>query len=131
MADYRRHRASYALGVVFPDGHEEWIRTQFEESAARVERGDDATKPADAVHRIAASALLAWSSSEKSYFYFRGFSRKSSTFHVLEKSGSSLSVKLKDLPDLLTHYLTRKAPGADMALKQRLDRALAPFVGQG
>ena len=128
VEEFRRHRTSYGLGVVFPDSTERWLRVQFNDDSPTIEEGVETLPPTGTVHRIAASALCAWVSRQKSYFYFRGFSRRSSTFHTVERTPSGVSVQAKDLPDLLTHYLLRKAPGAEVALKQRLDFQLAPYL---
>jgi len=128
VAEYRQHQTSYAVGVVFPNGDERYLRIEFGEALPVIEEGDAAVRPADTVYRIAASALTAWVLREKSYFYFRGFSRKYSTFHVTARREGKLVVEPKSLPDLLTHYLIRKAPGAEMALKERLDFQLKPYL---
>jgi len=131
IEEYRQHGTTYAIGVVFPDGEERRLRIEFAGGAPRIETGAAAARPAETVHRIAASGLTAWATREKSYFYFRGFSRKFSTFHVVASRDGKIVVEPKALPDLLTHYLTRKAPGAEMALKQRLDFQLRPYLARG
>lgn len=128
VADHRRLLASYAIGVVFPDGDERWFRVQFDEAAPRFERAVASPAPASAVHRIAASVLRAWAVREKSYFYFRAYSRKFTTLYALSKADNKASVEPKELADLLGYYLQRKAKGADMALKQRLDLQLQPYL---
>lgn len=130
VADHRRLLASYAVGVVFPDGHERWFRVQFDEQAPRFERAVARCAPASAVHRIAASVLRAWAVREKSYVYFRAYSRKFTTLYALSKVNEKASVEPKELSDLLGYYLQWKAKGADMALKQRLDLQLRPYLGR-
>jgi hypothetical protein len=127
VADHRRLSASYAVGVVFPGGEERWFRVQFDEQAPRFERAVTSCSPSNAVHRIAASVLHAWARREKSYFYFRAYSRKFSTLYALSKEGDAPKVEPKQLDDLLGYYLQWKAKGAEMALKQRLDLQLKPY----
>ena len=124
---HRRLSARYAVGVVFHGGDERWFRVQFEEAEPRFDRSS-VSPPADAVHRIAASVLRAWAVREKSYFYFRAYSRKFTTLYALSKVGDKVTVEPKELTDLLGYYLQWKAKGADMALKQRLDLQLEPYV---
>jgi hypothetical protein len=113
---------------VCPDGSERWYAVRFGEQQARYEAASSSPPTAGAVHRIAASALLAWARREKSYFYFRAYSRKFSTLSALSKADGEVKVETKPLEDLLGYYLVRKAKGADMALKQRLDFQLQPCV---
>lgn len=127
VEEYRKLRATYAVGIMLPDGSERWYRVHLDEREPKVESASPAAAPADAVHRIAASALRAWAAREKSYFYFRAYSRKSSTLYALAKDADGVKVEPRPLEDLLGHYLQWKAKGADMALKQRLDLALAPY----
>lgn len=124
---HRELRAGYAVGAVFPDGSERWYRAQLDESAPRFEGPSEAVAPADSVHRIAASVLHAWSAREKSYFYFRAYSRKFTTLYAAARTGDKVAVEPRPLDDLLGYYLQRKAKGADMALKVRLDRELALY----
>lgn len=131
VAEHRKLRAVYAIGVVMPDGAERCYHLRFEETGLVFEPASDTPKPADAAHRIAASALRAWAAREKSYFYFRAYSRKFSALYGLSKdSGGAVKVEPKTVDDLLGYYLQWKAKGADMAMKQRLDKALAPYRGQ-
>lgn len=128
VEEYRRCRASYAVGVVFPDGPERWLRITLDESDPRFERCDALLTPADAGHRIVASALAAWATREKSYFYLRAFSRKwSALYELVEKEGRA-TLTTKDPQDLLAYYFERKAEGADVAVKQWLDFQLKPYV---
>ena len=127
VSEHRKLGASYAVGAVFPDGSERWYRAQLDESAPRFEGPSDAVAPADSVHRIAASVLHAWSAWEKSYFYFRAYSRKFTTLYAAAKTGDKVTVEPRPLDDLLGYYLQWKAKGADMALKVRLDRELALY----
>jgi L-ascorbate metabolism protein UlaG (beta-lactamase superfamily) len=127
VQQHRKLGASYAVGAVFPDGSERWYRAQLGESAPRFEGPSEAVAPADSVHRIAASVLHAWAAREKSYFYFRAYSRKFTTLYAATKTGDGVAVEPGAVEDLLGYYLQRKARGADMALKVRLDRELARY----
>jgi hypothetical protein len=126
-AEYRKLRAAYAIGVVLPDGSERWYWVRFGEHEPRCEAGSSSPRTAGAIHRIAASVLLAWARRTKSYFYFRAYSRKFSTLYALSNAAGGVKVEAKPLEDLLGYYLMRKAEGADMALKQRLDFQLLPY----
>jgi hypothetical protein len=130
VAEYRACRASYAVGVLYPDQRETWCRIQFDENEPRIEMGDAARAPADAVHRIAASALTAWLSRERTYFYLRAFSRKYACAYVLSNEGGKVSVAPKELPDLLGHFLSRMARGANLAMKTWLDLQLKPYIAE-
>jgi UDP-MurNAc hydroxylase len=130
VREHRSLRARYAIGAVFPDGSERWHGVELGEDAPRFEGPSPTAPTADAVHRIAASTLRAWAAREKSYFYFRAYSRKFSTLYAATKAGDKVTVEPRPLDDLLGYYLQRKAKGAEMALKQRLDLQLAPHVGK-
>ncbi len=124
--EYRRLLAVYAVGIVFPDGQEQWHHFRLAADAMQLDKSA-APAPAHSVHRIAASALAAWMARKKSYFYLRAFSRKFTTLYALSQAAGSVTVEPKEVADLLGHYLQWKAKGADMALKQRLDHALRPY----
>jgi L-ascorbate metabolism protein UlaG (beta-lactamase superfamily) len=123
--DYRQLRATYAVGVVFQDGAERWLHLTLGPGAVEITRSDGQCAPADAGHRIVASALTAWAAREKSYFYLRGFSRQWSLLYALSADGSRAAVEPRQPQDLLAYYLTRKAQGAELAVKQWLDHQLA------
>lgn len=129
LEEYRRCRASYAIGVVFPDRAERWLRIDLSEGAPRFERGERSVAPSDAGHRIVASALTAWNAREKSYFYLRAFSRKWATLCELAPLDGKAVVSRRSPQDLLAYFLERKAKGAELAVKQWLDFQLEPFVG--
>ncbi|MEO7736386.1 MAG: MBL fold metallo-hydrolase [Kofleriaceae bacterium] len=126
--DYRRLHATYAVGVVFPDGDEHWVHLAFGPGAPHVTRCERRCDPADAGHRIVASALTAWAAREKSYFYLRGFSRQWSMLYDLASPGATTTVEPNQPQDLLAYYLLRKARGAELAVKLWLDHQLAPYV---
>jgi L-ascorbate metabolism protein UlaG (beta-lactamase superfamily) len=125
--EYRGQEAAYAVGVVFGDGAERWLRVKFEAGAPRFARSEGRCAPADAGHRIVASALTAWAAREKSYFYLRAFSRQWSTLYAVSLEGGQPVVEPKQPQDLLAYYLLRKAAGAELAVKQWLDHQLAPY----
>jgi L-ascorbate metabolism protein UlaG (beta-lactamase superfamily) len=125
---YRRLRATYAVGVVFPDEQETWLRVTLDESEPRFERSTGTAAPSDAGHRIVASALTAWSAREKSYFYLRAFSRKWGVLYDLTEKDGLATITPNEPRDLLAYYLERKAKGAELALKQWLDFQLQPYV---
>src|SRR5439155_10176662 len=60
LASYREHAVRYAVGVVFSDGSTRWYGLAFSGDGVHALRGDPACASADAVHRIAASALVGW-----------------------------------------------------------------------
>ena len=127
VEEYRRCNATYALGVVFPEGAERWLRVALSRSDPRFERAEGSVAPADAGHRIVASALTAWNAREKSYFYLRAFSRKWAALYELTEKDGHASLQPKQPQDLLAYYLERKAEGAELAVKQWLDYQLAPY----
>lgn len=128
LEEYRKLGASYAVGVVFPDGPEQWLRIDFG-AEPRFERTEGCARPSDAGHRIVASALTAWCAHRKSYFYLRAFSRKWSMLYELNVADGKASLQPREPRDLFVHYLERKSPGAEIGLKDWLDHQLAPYVG--
>jgi hypothetical protein len=125
IADYRRLAVNYLVGIVFPDGHEEFLRLGFG-LLLEVEKLTSAV-PSSAVHRIAASALTAWRAREKTYFFLRAFSRKFTALYALERAenGRVTVTPPERVGDLFEYYLNRKAPGAELALKVRIDQEIA------
>ena len=128
VAAHRQNDASYGLGVVFPDGSERWLHIHFEQDAPRFVRTGEPLLDARVTHRIAASILTARARYEKSYCYFRGFSRLAETQFGTTGEGSSVR-EGNELPDLLGYYLTNKAPGARDGAIKRLDFQLRAFIG--
>jgi UDP-MurNAc hydroxylase len=127
VTELLRVNASYGLGVVFPDGREQWLRIQFERGEPEITRSERRLRAAMSTHRIAASALTAWARNEKPYFWYRGFSRLSQTLAGTSMQGSAVR-EGKEPPDLLTYYLNRKRPGSELAETKRVDRRMAPFL---
>jgi hypothetical protein len=126
--EYRKLRASYAVGVVYEGGPEHWIHLRFGADAVEVSHSEDACAPADAGHRIVASALTAWAAREKSYFYLRAFSRQWSMLYTLSGDGAKATLEPTHPQDLLVYFLLRKAKGAELAIKLWLDRQLAAYA---
>jgi UDP-MurNAc hydroxylase len=127
LDEYKKLRATYAVGVVFVDGTEHWIHLTFSPDAPEIARSEGRCAPADAGHRIVASALTAWAAREKSYFYLRAFSRQWSMLYTLSADASRASVEPTHPQDLLVYYLLRKARGAELAVKLWLDHQLARY----
>lgn len=128
IQEYVKPKTSYGLGVIFPDGKERWLRIFFDRDPPLVEMGEGRLRGAMNTHRIAASALTAWSLWKRSYFFYRGFSRRSQTLGGSIANGT-IVVDAREPPDLLGYWLFRIAPGADRQAIARLDHWLAPFVG--
>jgi UDP-MurNAc hydroxylase len=126
--EYRKLRASYAVGIVFGDGAEHWVHLTLSSGAPEITRCEGRCPPADAGHRIVASALTAWAAREKSYFYLRAFSRQWSMLYTLAADGSRAAVEPAHPQDLLAYYLLRKASGAELAIKLWLDHQLAQYL---
>jgi L-ascorbate metabolism protein UlaG (beta-lactamase superfamily) len=124
---YRTRRISYGLGVLFPDGSERFIRFELGGDAPTITRGDGMVHDAMTVQRIAASALVAWIRCERSYYWYRGFSRRSMVCPAALVNGK-IAVPPVEPPDLLTHWLDEVAPTSKDAWKKRLDARLAPYV---
>ncbi len=114
LRDYRASGASYAVGVVFPDGAEWLHRVDFTAAEPRLSRADATKDTATVVHRIAASAVVSWLARDKSYFYLRAFSRRSSALYALSGAGTSARVEPKVLPDLFERFLRRHVKGAEL-----------------
>ena len=127
FAAYRKLRATYAVDVVYPDRGERTHWVKFGETEATFDVGPS-RYVADAAQRVTASALTAWATREKTYFYLRAFTRKFSRLYALERgTDDKVSVSRQNVPDLFEHFMTRRANGADLALKQRFDQELRPF----
>lgn len=118
---YRRTGASYGLGVVFPDGHERWLHFHFDRDAPGIVAASGPLRGAIASHRVAASMLTARARYEKSYLYYRGFSRLTQTFLGTQIEGGNVIRESDEPDDLLGYYLSNKAPGAGRAAELRLD----------
>jgi UDP-MurNAc hydroxylase len=127
IEEYRRTGFSYGLGVVFPDGQERWRHFHFDRDEPRIATAAGPLRGAITTHRIAASMLTARARYEKSYLYYRGFSRVSQTFHGTDVSAGGVVREAKEPADLLGYYLATKAPGADRAPFRRMDFLLEKF----
>ena len=128
VAELRQHRATYGIGVVYPDGVERRYRFTFGDAPPRMETGDAAWAPADMVHRIAASALTAWLAREKTYFYLRAFSRKVSTLYALEPADGRVTLAPSKVSDLLGYWLDKKMQSGEMSMKRWLNLQLKPHL---
>lgn len=129
LEEYKRLRARYGVEILFPDGTSRRYRADLGQNEARLTAHDGkGAWEVDAAHRIAASALTAWTQREKSYFYFRLYSRPYSNLYTFAPSPDGCTIEPKTPQDLLDYFVTRKAEGADMALKTRLDKELARHV---
>jgi L-ascorbate metabolism protein UlaG (beta-lactamase superfamily) len=126
--EYRKLRATYAVGVVFDDGTEHWVHLTLASDPPEIARTEGPGAPADAGHRIVASALTAWAAREKSYFYLRAFSRQWSMLYTLSGDGARATIEPAQPQDLLVYYLLRKASGAELAIKLWLDHQLAQVL---
>ena len=113
---------------MYGDGREHWVHLALGAGPLRVTDSDGSCAQADAGHRIVASALTAWAAREKSYFYLRAFSRQWSTLYELSAANGTAAVEPRQPQDLLAYYLLRKAKGAELAVKQWLDRQLARYA---
>jgi hypothetical protein len=83
----------------------------------------------DHIERTLRATLTAWATRAKTYSFLRAFMRKSSTLYVLDRAGDgTVALARSKVPDLLEHYLTRRAKGAELALKEHFDRELSPFT---
>lgn len=120
---FRELAVSYAIEVVFPDGPQRH-RIQFASDDFRIESGPAAAAPAQMEHRITASALTGWARRERSYFYFRAFSRTFSTLHELKVVDGAVTVTPRELPDLLSAFMSYKIEGAEVAMKLLIDHMI-------
>ena len=127
MVPFRELAVSYAIEVVFPDGSQRY-RIQFASDGFRIESGPAAAAVAQMEHRITASALTGWARRERSYFYFRAFSRTFSTLHELKVVDGTVTVTPRDIPDLLTAFMTYKFEGAESAMKHLVDHMIRSRV---
>ena len=127
VVPFRELAASYAIEVVFPDGPQRY-RIQFAKDDFRIESGSAAAAAAQMEHKITASALTGWVRRERSYFYFRAFSRTFSTLHELKVVDGMVTATPRLVPDLLTEFITWKIEGAGSSMKQLLDHMIRPHV---
>lgn len=125
---YRRHLASYAIAVVFPDGATKWYRFEFDPETVRLLSGPEAEGTADMVHQIAASALAGWIEHTKSYFYVRAYSRRYGTPYKLYLEEGGVRLERQPLPDLLMHYLLNVMEGSESAAKRQVDLELRSIL---
>lgn len=127
---YRQRRARYALAVVYPEGPADWFGFDFDEDMVRVTMASEAA-PADAVNRIAASALAGWIADEKSFFYVRAYSRRYDTLYAASAVSGRVRLERRTFPDLLMHYLLNVAAGSEVAAKRYIDRQIDAIVSSG
>jgi L-ascorbate metabolism protein UlaG (beta-lactamase superfamily) len=121
VARYRKAGFTYAVGVVFPDGHERWLHVELDRDAPHIRAATGPLAGATASHRVAASMLTARARYEKGYLYYRGFFRLTQTFLGTAVEGGNVIQESEEPEDLMGYYLTNKAPGADRAAELRLD----------
>jgi L-ascorbate metabolism protein UlaG (beta-lactamase superfamily) len=129
VAEHRRVRGSYGLGVVFPDGRERWLRIAFGQDGPTVESGDGPIRGALNTHRIAASVLTARARYERSYHFMGGLGRVT-VISPAQLVDGQVAVEPRQPPDLLLHWIRIKPPGWNHHWKQMLDFRLAPFVSK-
>ena len=121
---HRRFGGSYRLGVVFPDGHERWLRVQFDEVSPIIEQGDEARRGAMRTTRIAASVLTARARYERSYPYPGGLTRLTGVSPARLEDGA-VSMEHREPPELLMHWIQVKPPGWAVQGKKVLDWQIA------
>lgn len=115
--------------MIFPDGTERWLHALFDRPEPMVTRSDKPLRSAGVTHRIAASILAARLRYEKSYCYYRGFSRLTETQVGTTGEGNRVRVE-KELPDLLGYYLHNRAPHAAYGATRRLDFQLQTHLAR-
>lgn len=128
---YRRVEMTYAVGVLFPDGHERWLHLYFEPGAPRVIEAASALRGAVASHRVAASMLVARARYERSYLYYRGFSRLTQTLLGTDIDAAGVIHETDEPADLLVYWLGTHAAGAERGLERRLDFQIATLIREG
>lgn len=121
---YGALRASYRLGVVYPDGREDTWLVDFR-GRPTVSSPAEGAVEADATHRIAASALVEWLDRDRTFFSVRALSRRSAAGYQLAGDPPTVDLSPQPLPDLLLHVALTVAPDADVAAKRYVDRQLA------
>ncbi|MCH7478541.1 MAG: hypothetical protein IIA14_10635 [SAR324 cluster bacterium] len=121
---YREHRVCYAVVLIFPGGEERRQKLEFEEGSPHFADGSGAAPPADLVHRIAASALVGWMERRKSFFYVRGYSRRTGTVYRLARAGQQVALEPVPLPALLIHYVLNGSEGSEEAARRRVALAI-------
>lgn len=124
IALYRSGGYTYGLGVLHPDGRERWWNFTFDKDALRVEATSVRSRGAVASHRVSASMLTARARYERSYLYYRGFSRLTQTFVGTLLTAGNVIQESDEPADLLGYYLSNKAPGTERAAELRLDHQL-------
>jgi UDP-MurNAc hydroxylase len=126
---YRDSRAHYAIEVVFPGSESRWHGFKFTPESVDFRPGRELARSADMVHRIAASALVAWIERRKSFFYVRAYSRRFTTLYRLSVDNRHVRAEPVELPDLLMHYLLNVAPGSEVAAKRHVDLQIEAVTG--
>lgn len=130
LHDHMRVRGSYGLGVVFPDGHERWLRATFDRETPRVERGEGSIRGALNTQRIAASVLTARARCERTYPYPGGLTR-GTVISPARLIDGEVKVEPREPPDLLFHYLRTRPPGWPTQARRFLDFQLKPYLAKG
>lgn len=127
VAEHRRTRMIYGLGIVFPDGHERWWSCRFSPDAPSFERGDGRIRHLTSTHRLPASVVVARARYERRYDFAGGLCRLS-VLGAASLVDGKVVLEAREQPDLLFHVLRTRAPGAEANGRRHLDFRLAPFV---
>ncbi len=129
IAEQRRAGGSYGLGVVFPDGHERWLRVGFDGSTPVIAQGEGPIRGALRTTRIAASVLTARARYERGYPYPGGLTRIT-RINPARLVDGKVAIEPKEPPELLMHWIRVKPPGWGVHGKQVLDFQIAAALAQ-
>lgn len=123
----RQRQHVFALGVLFPDGSQRWLQAEFSGGGVALQQSDKALGGPTVTHRITASMLVARLRYEKSYVYYRGFSRIVETEAGTSDSGNMVRVN-QPLPELLGYWLHARGPYPNYGNERRLDYQLEVYL---
>ncbi len=128
IAELQRRRHRFGLGVVFPSGRELWLCVRLGPDGVSISRSTDPVHDLSVSHRITASMLVARARYEKSYVYYRGFSRIVETEAGTSDVGSNAVRVNKAIPELLGHFLHARNPHPNHGNERRLDFQLQSYL---
>lgn len=123
----RQRRHVFSLGILFPDRSQQWLQAAFDPEGVSIRRSSESLGGATVTHKITASMLVARLRYEKSYVYYRGFSRIVETESGTSDAGNMVRVN-ESLPELLGYWLHARGPYPNYGNERRLDFQLEVYL---
>jgi hypothetical protein len=120
-ASYHCAGVVYEIEVVFPDESRVWT---FDFRSAPPQLREGRSPLANVVHRIAASALVAWIERHASWFTVRAYSRRFATLARISRSERGARVQPLAPPDLLMQFLVYDAADSADSARRRIDHEI-------